>query len=977
MHHRFCLAVSTGLLLACASAWAATENLAPKAKITADSQHSAQYRPALAADGVVPDPGAQDDAGKAWVVNGKTHRDGARITFEWPQPVTVQTVVYFGRTGWVWEENFKSCEVYVDGAAAPAVKAALKIGHGAQPIHLPAPVKLRKLELKFVGSYGGPNPGASEIRIHPTKPTDKELGKFIPPFDGDNAVLPEIEESPLLRQRAKDGSMGFDKLLLVQRHHIKCSHVYTYHCEGQRNGGGLFVLDLRTGRLRKLVDSADGQISSCDLSYDGNEILFSWRKETCYQVYRINVDGSGLVQLTDGEAHNYDACWLPDGDVCFLSTREPLAAYCFFTPVGILFRMRPDGSQQRCISANYLNDFTPAITNDGRIIYGRWEYVDRPAIPIQSLWTINPDGTNLAGFYGNRVLDPASFIEPQAIPGTDKILCTLTGHNGSCRGAIGVIDPVLGDNAQASIRNVTPDVRLRGIEHSSNGPRGPYQTPYPIDDRYFLVSYDGRILLRDYGCTEQAVIIEPQDGMGFYNPRPVRPRLRPPVRASVLPPKAPETDTAVLYLQDVYRGLGPTVKRGEIKRLAVVQEIERGLIDSKGIRRPAFDFQRVVVSCGATYVPKKVYGFVDVAEDGSAVFEVPARRPIYFLALDEQGRAVQRMRSFTHLMPGETQGCIGCHEKRTDVSHSRVPADSIGRTPAKIQPPEWGVKGFNYLEIVQPVLDKHCTRCHSADKAPKGVDLSGDLTDYFCVSYETLARGHRVLRVVYPGNEVSVDNPYTKWISTYNGQEWNILKIEPRTWGSPASKLAEIILADHPDAEGKPKVKLSADEKQRVLTWIDLNVPYYGTAQTAWPEMPGCRRQYPEKLDATLAEVATRRCATCHAGAQAAAAPAKGKPNPKAKSKAKAESKAPTAPPIPCGRWLRITNPHLNPFLRAPLAKSAGGTEKCGQAVFANTDDPDYKAILATFDPVLKGLGERPRMDMPGATPASCVPKER
>jgi len=105
--------------------------------------------------------------------------------------------------------------------------------------------------------------------------------------------------------------------------------------------------------------------------------------------------------------------------------------------------------------------------------------------------------------------------------------------------------------------------------------------------------------------------------------------------------------------------------------------------------------------------------------------------------------------------------------------------------------------------------------------------------------------------------------------------------------------------------------------------------------------------------------------------------PAKGKPNAKGKAKAEAKAKAPTAPLIPRGRWLRITNPQLNPFLLAPLAKAAGGTEKCGQAVFANTDDPDYKAILATFDPVLKGLGERPRMDMPGATPAACVPKER
>ncbi|MGB2823850.1 MAG: hypothetical protein WBF17_22920 [Phycisphaerae bacterium] len=608
----------------------APENLALRATASASSEFDGRYLARFAIDGQVPGPIGKADVGKAWAVRGAS---AARFVLQWPEPVLVAEIVYYGRTGWVWTENWRDYEVCLDEAPVPAAKGRLKMGHGPQRIRLAKPATVKKITLKFLNSYGGPNAGASEIQVYSASPAEAALGKFTAPFPvpsgGDfliQQVPREVKESPELLEALKSGRFGFEELLVVQRHHIRCSHVYTYHCEGQSNGGGLYVHDLADGGLRQLVASPDGQISGCDLACDGRSILFSWRKGRYYQVYRINADGTGLKRLTDGEHHNYDACWLPDGDIAFLSTRRPQAAYCFFTPVGIIYRMRPDGSGQRRISANYLNDFTPAVMNDGRLIYGRWEYVDRPAIPIQSLWTINPDGTGLSVFFGNRVLDPATFIEPQPIPGTGKVLCTLTGHNGSCRGAIGVIDPVHGNNAQASIRNVTPEVRLRGVAVSSNGPRGPYQTPFPVDGEYFLVSYDGTILLRDYDASEQAVVLGPRDGMGFYNPRPLRARPRPPIRPSALPKDA--DDWATVYLQDVYNGLEPHVARGEVKRICVVEELARALIDSPGIRRPAFDFQRVVVSCGATYVPKKVWGYVDVSEDGSALFRVPARRPL-------------------------------------------------------------------------------------------------------------------------------------------------------------------------------------------------------------------------------------------------------------------------------------------------------------------------------------------------------------
>jgi len=236
---------------------AAPENLAPKATISADSEYSSRYPAKGVADGVIPKPMGRDDIGRCWVVQGATHRSKARITFAWPQPVTVAEIVYWGRTGWHWGENFRDYELYLDDAKALALKGRLKAGHGGQRITLKQPTKVSKLAIQFTSSYNGPNPGASEIQIFAAKVPDTALGKFVKPnpYDPQAPPPPQLEESAELARRLKAGEMGFTKLVLAQRHHIRCSHVYTYHCEGQRDGGGLVIYDVTDGGLTQLYGS--------------------------------------------------------------------------------------------------------------------------------------------------------------------------------------------------------------------------------------------------------------------------------------------------------------------------------------------------------------------------------------------------------------------------------------------------------------------------------------------------------------------------------------------------------------------------------------------------------------------------------------------------------------------------------------------------------------------------------------------------
>ncbi len=948
-------------------------NLARKAKVSASSEFNGNHLAKWAVDGKVPELECKADEKQAWCVVGAKGMHG-EFTLEWPAAVSVAEIVYFGRTGQVIQECFKDYEIYLDDAAAPVTKGAFEMRHGPQRVRIPT-TTVRKIRIKFLTAHkGAPNPGASEIAVFGAAPSDKQLSHMLLPA-GERGP-----ESQTLRNDLLSGRMGFRDILLVKRHALNISHVYVYHVEGYQTGGGLYVYTPSSGKLRCIVDSTEGMITTADLSYDGKQVVFAWKKgglrlcnpvalmddidrtvtDNNYQVYRVNIDGTGLEQLTSGASNNLDPCWLPDGGVAFISDRKPAYAYCYVVTSPVVYRMDGDGKNQKRLSANYLMDFTPSVLNDGRIIYTRWEYVDRAACPIQSLWAINPDGTGLTGYYGNRVLSPGTFMDAQPVPGTNTILATATNHNGPCRGGIVLIDPSKGANAKEAVTNLTPEVDIyrRGGVYG-NGFSGPYEKPFPIGDEKYFVSSNGRLQLRNFDG-DRVTLLSPDRGLGYYSPQPLRKTKRPPQltggpmnRETVFPEDGSVSgEWATVFVRDIYEGLTPYVKRGDIKQIAVVQEIEKSTHspqnnlhpDGHGLRNIAvFGFQFPLVSCGATYAPKRLWGFADVKPDGSAAFHVPAEVPIYFMALDSEGRAVQRMRSFTHLMPGEVQGCVGCHADRSSVAPKMLKRMAMRVTPQELTPPKWGVAGFRYDQVVQPVLDKYCIECHNERQQPADVDLTGDKTDFFSVSYDILARKgtqgeNNFLSHGSPvgpeGDAARGMSPYTSWIWTINGAGHNVLEIEPGRWGSPASKLAEIIRSGHRDKDGKARVAVADADRRRVYLWMDLNVPYYGTSSSNHKQRLGSRRMYPYDLDPVLKEVASRRCAECH------------KDN------------------IPRKYYTRMLKPENNSFLLAPLAESAGGTQKCGRAIFKSKDDPDYKKIMDLFQPLKDMLEERPRADM-------------
>jgi hypothetical protein len=777
---------------------------------------------------------------------------------------------------------------------------------------------------------------------------------------------------------------GVKELVVVVRHFIGSSHNYTYFNEGFRPGGGLYVVS-KNG-FRQLIDAKHGEILDCELSYDGKQALFSWKKnnKSNYDIFLINIDGTDLRQLTKHPGNDFNASWLPDGAIAFLSDRDNNYAYCMHSSSAVLYRMNIDGTNLERLSANYLSDIAPHVMNNGKIMYCRWEYVDRFQIPSQGLWAQNPDGTGLTHLFGGRLLTPVTISEPKSIPGTNKIITTLTGHNGAICGGIGIVTPSNGAHDPKSVKTILGEAVQLNRQWLRND-KQKYEFPYPINEKYFLVSNNGAIELSTYDGKQVVEIIGKDDGpaagdLGFYAALPVQSRKKEPVIQSTIPPNPPKI--AEVIMQDVYMGLENElaqglIKRGDIKQIRVVEGLGKSNKGSQAQR--AFCWQFPVVSAGATMEPKKTVSVVKVEDDGSAMFEVPAMKPIFFQALDAEGRVIHRMRTFTQFMPGEVQSCTGCHMDRnfaTPINTGRR-ISAIQKPIQKLNGPPWkeNKSAFSYPEQVQPILDKHCVQCHNAKNHPKDLDLSGDFTDLFNVSYDNLVRtGTNRNPSVTKSKPKGFTHKYISYIPSYNGCERKYMDIKyfrMKSWGAYKSKLAEIIAGGHPDMNGKKRIELSDMEKRIIYAWIDYNVPYYPTSFTNHPLLPhGMRELVPENFESTLADVVQRRCIECHTKRVKNAGGwfSWNNNHPKQKKKNKKQKKHfSAAHNLPLKFYLRWEKPELNNFMLAPLAKSAGGTEKCGKAIFKSTDDPDYQLLLKAFDKIHQMVKKTPRMDMPGA----------
>ena len=713
---------------------------------------------------------------------------------------------------------------------------------------------------------------------------------------------------------------------------------------------------------KTIFEDPDSLIFDLNLSYDAKTVFFSMRRKhaQCWQIFEINVDGSGLKQITSGPHFNVGPVPLPDGRLAFLSSRTPgYHNVCQSGPSMHVHVMNRDGSEARDLSTNTLTDFGLSILQDGRLLFTRWEYVDVTLTYRQSLWTQYPDGRQFKLYFGNTILDPATFWQAREIPGRDAIVCTLAPHHHSPYGAIGLVRSQFGLEAPRDVgfRWITqefPAILDLDLFWS-------YRDPYPVGENRFLVSYGGgglnryRLYLLDDMDNKQLVYEDPTTSC-FY-PQPLVPRPLPAiipdllakedVRTLHVPAASPgqlaaaDVPLGQFILSDVYHGLEPSVQRGRVKHIRIMEQLP------KTVDRTWYTVMDQGPLMGASsYYAKRVWGYAPVEVDGSAHFEAPAGKELYFQACDEEGRELQRMTSATQLMPGETQSCAGCHESRvTAPPLSPVIPLAMKRPPSPLTLPEWGNAGIlDYNRIVQPVLDRHCVRCHQGTHPDGGLLLTGSYTRFFNMSYDNLvvrSRSDEVSRALYTGR--STELPMVQCLHLLYG----IMEpFKPLASGSWVSRLPDYFQESH----CKKPVPLA--DRRRIHEWIDAMIPYYPTTDYAHLEARSNRDKWghpdrKELLDwftRDFAPVYDRCCASCH-----------GKTNDLG---------------LPAPRqwaWIDLTQPEWSPALTAHLAKSANGRGiPAKDFQFASTADPDYQSLLKAISEGGRKACETPEADMPG-----------
>ena len=676
--------------------------------------------------------------------------------------------------------------------------------------------------------------------------------------------------------------LDFDSLLFVKRApNLLLCHCDEYLSWWSRPGGELCILEDFKGdnpRFRSLTADLlpPGDVIRPDISHDGSKVIFSycrhypwlWQKQdkldkagipedAFYHLYQINLDGTGLHRLTQGKYDDFDGRYLPDGRIVFLSTRRGRFVQCGLTsarstierhdlpdsfvrcggnayrPVSVhtLHVMDAHGEAMRTISPFESFEWNPSVTHDGRIIYARWDYVDRHRMWHMGLWSTLPDGTGARSVFGNFTQGPYSVFEARSVPGSRKIIFTASAHHSHAGGSLVLLDPREGIDGTSPMTRLTPEVTFPEWEGWSNSY---YANPYPLSEKHHLVTWSPVRLSRHAFNKDGTPVPGPVNSLGVYLfdglgnlnllyrdenissmcPIPIRSRPLPADVASIAnwedEEQADERGTKTgesresgemgekgarpegrMLVQDVYRGDLAGVKPGTVKELRIVA------VPPKTDPR----MNHPVLGITADDPGKFVLGTVPIEEDGSAYFRVPAGIPLFLQALDADGKAVQTMRSATYVQPGQTYACVGCHEHRQTAPPGQRPLAAL-REPSRIRLGPEGSWPLDFRLLVQPVLERRCVRCHQPGVEGDGADTSL----LAAAAYGTL---------IDFGGEQSLRKHVQK--------RYDDRRSVAGACGSTVSPLAKLLDAGHYEVE------LDPDDRSRLNLWMDTYAQLTGS----------------------------------------------------------------------------------------------------------------------------------------------------
>ena len=721
--------------------------------------------------------------------------------------------------------------------ASPAVPAPPKPSQQEQPGVTPKEIESLRLAIADLSeTYGEAYPKALDYL--------QQLEKLEDANPHDDATLKAFRN---LRREAllANPALNFDRMLLLKRRRGQLGLPTNHQCNAALDQAGydneIAVLSQVGDGMHLLTlyrPEGGHYVGEMDLHYDAGRLLFTMPDGNSWEIYEIGVDGSGLRRVSrpvEG-VDNFDGCYLPDGRIVFSSTASFTGVPCWHgrERACSLYSMNADGSDVRQLCFDQDLDLHPSVLPNGQVIYSRWDYTGIMHIYLRPLMVMNPDGTSQRAVYGSNSHYPNSLFFPRAIPGEkNKLVAILAGYHGPNRmGEMVVLDTAKGWREAKGIlhrighRGEPTKVIIRDNLIGNSWPK--FLHPYPLNDKYFVAAVQfGKnapwgIFLVDVFDNFLALAYDPK--FDFYEPLPLEKTARP----RVLPDRTDRNrDDAVVYLHDVYLGPGlEGVPRGTVKRLRLVA-YNFGMPGMAGPDK---------IGRGGPWDAMRILGTVPVPEDGSVAFKVPASTPISIQPLDEEGKALQVMRSWYTAMPGEKASCVGCHEQPKDTPLVRYETAAL-KTPVEITPWHGPARGFDFEREVQPVLDRYCVGCHggSSEKPDlraerfaqnyEGLPLSNlgasrldpELIPNFA-PYESDHKYIGTIKMRYtPAYEALI--PFIRRVNVEDHVGLHV----PGEYHADTSELIQML------EKGHHGVELDREAWDRLITWIDLNGPCHGT----------------------------------------------------------------------------------------------------------------------------------------------------
>jgi hypothetical protein len=612
----------------------------------------------------------------------------------------------------------------------------------------------------------------------------------------------------------------------------------------------LLELDALYGQTRVLVDDPNGVIRDPDVSYDGKCVLFAWKKsdrEDDYHLYEMTLASGDIRQITfDLGFADYEGAYLPNGDIVFNSTRPVQTVDCWWTEVSNVYTCDRQGRFLRRLGFDAVHTNFPTVLEDGRVIYTRWEYNDRGQIFPQGLFQMNADGTAQTEFYGNNSWFPTSILHARGIPGAEKVVAILSGHHSPQNGKLAILDPRRGRQENSGAQLIAPIRETPAVRIDAYGQEGDqFQYPYPLSETEFLVScrptgsgLPFAVYFMTIDGERELLAADPR--ISCNQPIPLAPRPTPHLRPSSVDYR---NDFGVYYAQDVHAGPGLAgIPRGTVQGLRVIAlEYRAAGVGSNSNSGPAGGaIVSTPVSIDGTWDVKRILGTARVHEDGSASFRVPARTPVYFQVLDGKNHAVQTMRSWSTLQPGESFSCVGCHESKNAapprLSRLTLAMKAGPQDLAPFHRDSETAPGFSFEREIQPILDRHCIRCHhrrdlpAPGATPKHNPAAMPKTDGALVNAPPPAKNEAFSLL---GEKTLDPQSLRKWSDAYKALvNRNVISwispqsvptmLEPYHAGAARSPLIALLEKGHGGA------RLSPEEMDRLAAWIDLLVPFYG-----------------------------------------------------------------------------------------------------------------------------------------------------